>query len=184
MANPADIELDENHNGEWAFGDIATYVLNCINLEATTNHTSECRQHTIGWNEEALRCLDHLANGLRFMTKRSMNSKASRTPRSSTRMAIPLVRYQSFEGLSEQSHLPHVDWIHEEAVERLRKHDLASHRGLRGLLLPLWDASRVWLVLIGPHETCQPCIIGIDVFTGTGLGVGVIGGWLDVLVKW
>ncbi|KAF8587856.1 hypothetical protein K439DRAFT_1645720 [Ramaria rubella] len=59
------------------------------------------------------------------------------------------------------------DWVHEEAVERIRRYKLSSHHGLRGLLLPLWDNSCVWLVLIG-----------------TGLGVGVIGAWLDVLVAW
>jgi len=43
--------------------------------------------------------------------------------------------------------------MHEEAAERIRKHELYSHYGLRGLLLPLWDASRVWFVLIGMLAT-------------------------------
>ncbi|KIJ55127.1 hypothetical protein M422DRAFT_199235 [Sphaerobolus stellatus SS14] len=60
-----------------------------------------------------------------------------------------------------------IDWIQEDAKERLRIFKLSSLRGLRGLLLPWWDVTRVWIVLIG-----------------TGVGVGIIGGWLDVLVQW
>lgn len=59
------------------------------------------------------------------------------------------------------------DWLHEEAAERLRRQQIRSFRGLRGLLLPLLETSRVWLIVIG-----------------TGVGVGVVGAWLDILVRW
>ncbi|KAF7317887.1 Chloride channel protein [Mycena kentingensis (nom. inval.)] len=60
-----------------------------------------------------------------------------------------------------------IDFIREEAFERNRERDLRAHLGVRGLLLPWLDASRMWLVVI--------C---------TGVAIGLIGGWLDVLVKW
>lgn len=59
------------------------------------------------------------------------------------------------------------DWLHEEAVERSRQHQLKTLHGLRGLLLPLLDSSRTWFISIA-----------------TGVGVGVTGAWLDVLVRW
>jgi chloride channel 3/4/5 len=60
-----------------------------------------------------------------------------------------------------------IDWLREEAVERERTHIQRSQLGVRGLLLPWLDASRMWLVVIL-----------------TGFGIGLTGGWLDVLVKW
>ncbi|TDL24076.1 Cl-channel protein [Rickenella mellea] len=60
-----------------------------------------------------------------------------------------------------------IDWLREEASERARKHRLYSQHGIRGLLLPIIDSSRLWIVLIA-----------------TGVGVGVTGAWLDVLVRW
>ncbi|OCB86382.1 Cl-channel protein [Sanghuangporus baumii] len=60
-----------------------------------------------------------------------------------------------------------IDWLREEAAERSRRHRLRSFRGLRGLLLPLLESSRIWLVVVG-----------------TGVGVGITGAWLDVLVHW
>ncbi|KAI5124285.1 hypothetical protein M0805_005132 [Coniferiporia weirii] len=60
-----------------------------------------------------------------------------------------------------------IDWLQEEAAERSRQHYLRSLHGLRGLLLPLLDTSRVWFIIVA-----------------TGIGVGVTGAWLDVLVHW
>ncbi|KAH8111035.1 Cl-channel protein [Phellopilus nigrolimitatus] len=60
-----------------------------------------------------------------------------------------------------------IDWLHEEAAERSRQQHLRSQRGLRGLLLPLLESSRIWIIVVA-----------------TGIGVGVTGAWLDVLVRW
>ena len=60
-----------------------------------------------------------------------------------------------------------IDWQHEEAAERERKRILASHRGFRGPTARLADDGSMWLVTIL-----------------SGLGIGTIGAWLDVLVRW
>jgi len=60
-----------------------------------------------------------------------------------------------------------IDWLQEEAKERERNYLLRSKPGAQGLLLPLLESSRLWLVVIM-----------------TGLGIGITGAWLDVLVKW
>ncbi|KAG6897197.1 hypothetical protein C0992_003494 [Termitomyces sp. T32_za158] len=60
-----------------------------------------------------------------------------------------------------------IDWLHEEAIERERTHALKAQAGVRGLLLPLLESSRLWLVVIL-----------------AGMGIGITGAWLDVLVKW
>ncbi|KAI8996437.1 chloride channel [Trametes punicea] len=60
-----------------------------------------------------------------------------------------------------------IDWLREEAAERERKLVIGSQRGLRGLLALMQDSAGMWLVVIL-----------------TGLGIGVVGAWLDVLVKW
>ncbi|KAJ1306571.1 hypothetical protein OPQ81_007572 [Rhizoctonia solani] len=60
-----------------------------------------------------------------------------------------------------------IDWTEEEAVERIHKQTLRSQPGLRGILLPLLDQARIWVVLIA-----------------TGILVGFVGAWLDVLVAW
>ncbi|KAJ7173729.1 Cl-channel protein [Mycena filopes] len=60
-----------------------------------------------------------------------------------------------------------IDWLREEAAERDRTNVQRSQFGVRGLLLPWLDASRMWLIVIL-----------------TGFGIGLTGGWLDVLVKW
>ena len=60
-----------------------------------------------------------------------------------------------------------IDWHREEAVERERKRSHHAQRGLRGVLGPIVDSSRMWLVIIL-----------------TGVGIGILGAWLDVLVKW
>ncbi|QRV88650.1 ClC voltage-gated chloride channel protein [Ceratobasidium sp. AG-Ba] len=60
-----------------------------------------------------------------------------------------------------------IDWTQEEAAERTQKHLMQSQLGLRGIMLPLLDQSRVWMVLIA-----------------TGISVGFVGAWLDVLVAW
>ncbi|KAG6885119.1 hypothetical protein C0993_005793 [Termitomyces sp. T159_Od127] len=59
-----------------------------------------------------------------------------------------------------------IDWLHEEAIERERTHALKTQAGARGLLLPLLESSRLWLVVIL-----------------AGMGIGITGAWLDVLVK-
>ena len=60
-----------------------------------------------------------------------------------------------------------IDWLHEDATERDRIHRQRSQPGIRGLLLPLIDVSKMWLVVVL-----------------TGIGIGVAGAWLDILVKW
>jgi chloride channel 3/4/5 len=60
-----------------------------------------------------------------------------------------------------------IDWHREEAVERERKRALHSQSGLRGVVGPIIDSSRMWLVIVL-----------------TGVGIGVAGAWLDVLVRW
>ncbi|KAI0352159.1 hypothetical protein OH77DRAFT_1428938 [Trametes cingulata] len=60
-----------------------------------------------------------------------------------------------------------IDWLREEAAERERKRVLGSQRGLRGLLAVVQDSVGMWLVVIL-----------------TGLGIGIVGAWLDVLVRW
>ncbi|KAI0316004.1 chloride channel [Amylostereum chailletii] len=60
-----------------------------------------------------------------------------------------------------------IDWWSEDAAERERWKVLLSQHGLKGVVAPMLDASKVWFVVI--------C---------TGICVGVAGGWLDVLVKW
>jgi chloride channel 3/4/5 len=60
-----------------------------------------------------------------------------------------------------------IDWPQEEMAERDRQQTLKSQAGVRGILLPIFEAARGWIVIIL-----------------TGLGVGIAGAWLDVLVKW
>lgn len=83
--------------------------------------------------------------------------------------------------LEEHSHrppqlvtLPHrykdgtsIDWLYEEAAERERRRQLHTLHGLRGLLTLALNSAQMWMVIIA-----------------TGIGIGVIGAWLDVLVKW
>ncbi|KIP04518.1 hypothetical protein PHLGIDRAFT_109438 [Phlebiopsis gigantea 11061_1 CR5-6] len=60
-----------------------------------------------------------------------------------------------------------IDWHREEAAERERKRNLHAQSGLRGLMAPILDSARMWLVIIL-----------------TGIGIGIAGAWLDILVKW
>jgi chloride channel 3/4/5 len=60
-----------------------------------------------------------------------------------------------------------IDWLHEESAERERHQSLRAQRGIRGIILPLLDASGMWFVVI--------C---------TGIGIGIAGACLDILVKW
>lgn len=60
-----------------------------------------------------------------------------------------------------------IDWVREESAERERVRCLKSQRGVKGLFLPFLDASRMWFVIVV-----------------TGIGIGMVGAWLDVLVKW
>ncbi len=57
--------------------------------------------------------------------------------------------------------------MREEAAERERRRVIWSRRGLHGLLGVVLDSAGLWLVIIL-----------------TGVGVGILGAWLDVLVKW
>lgn len=59
------------------------------------------------------------------------------------------------------------DWQYEEAAERTRQQSLQSHHGIRLVISSIFEGTRVWLVL------------GL-----TGLGVGFIGAYLDILVAW
>jgi len=60
-----------------------------------------------------------------------------------------------------------IDWLYEEAAERERRHQLNTLHGLRGLLTLALNSTQMWMVIIA-----------------TGIGIGVIGAWLDILVKW
>lgn len=60
-----------------------------------------------------------------------------------------------------------IDWWHEDYNERERWKEIRSRPGLGGVFGPLVEASKMWFVVV--------C---------TGIGVGIAGGWLDVLVKW
>ncbi|KAF9563934.1 Cl-channel protein [Agrocybe pediades] len=60
-----------------------------------------------------------------------------------------------------------IDWLHEEGLERERNHALQSQAGVRGILLPALESTRMWFIVIM-----------------TGIGIGIAGAWLDVLVKW
>ena len=60
-----------------------------------------------------------------------------------------------------------IDWLQQDAAERERNQVLQSQAGMRGILLPMLEAFRMWFVVIA-----------------TGIGIGLIGAWLDILVKW
>lgn len=60
-----------------------------------------------------------------------------------------------------------IDWLREECAERERLRSLKGQHGWRGVYLPFMDAARMWFVVVV-----------------TGVGIGVVGAWLDVLVKW
>ncbi|KAI0306096.1 Cl-channel protein [Multifurca ochricompacta] len=60
-----------------------------------------------------------------------------------------------------------IDWWHEDASERERWKSMVSQHGLRGLLSPLMDVTKLWFIIIF-----------------TGICVGLAGGWLDILVMW
>ncbi|KAM5536604.1 hypothetical protein V8D89_009699 [Ganoderma adspersum] len=60
-----------------------------------------------------------------------------------------------------------IDWVREETAERERKRGIRSRRGLKGLLGVVLDSAGLWFVIIL-----------------AGVGIGVLGAWLDVLVKW
>ncbi|KAL4245856.1 Chloride channel [Abortiporus biennis] len=60
-----------------------------------------------------------------------------------------------------------IDWFWEEGTEREHKRALHSLRGIRKLLAPILESSWTWIVII---------LVGV--------GIGVVGAWLDILVKW
>jgi hypothetical protein len=59
------------------------------------------------------------------------------------------------------------DWLEEASNARARTKDLRSGRGLRRLSALAIDSSILWIVVIV-----------------TGVGIGVLGGWMDILVAW
>ncbi|RDX51224.1 hypothetical protein OH76DRAFT_1378993 [Lentinus brumalis] len=79
----------------------------------------------------------------------------------------PLLSSRSLEKQVAYEEGSTIDWLREEAAERERKRAMRSQRGLHGLLALVLDSAGMWLVIIL-----------------TGVGVGVLGAWLDVLVKW
>ncbi|KAG6828920.1 hypothetical protein H0H92_006306 [Tricholoma furcatifolium] len=56
-----------------------------------------------------------------------------------------------------------IDWLHEESIERKRIHHLKTQAGVRGILLPLLESSRLWFVVIL-----------------TGMGIGITGALGDL----
>jgi chloride channel 3/4/5 len=60
-----------------------------------------------------------------------------------------------------------IDWLQQDAAERDRNQALRSQAGVRGVLSPIFEATRMWLVVIV-----------------TGMAIGLTGAWLDILVKW
>lgn len=60
-----------------------------------------------------------------------------------------------------------LDWFHEEAKARKHAQSVHSGRGLRRALSIIFDNTTLWVVLIA-----------------TGIGIGFVGGWLDILVAW
>lgn len=60
-----------------------------------------------------------------------------------------------------------IDWLQQDAAERERNQALRSQAGVRGILIPMLEASRMWLIVIV-----------------TGIGIGLTGASLDILVKW
>lgn len=60
-----------------------------------------------------------------------------------------------------------IDWLQQDAAERERNQALRSQTGVRGILSPVLEVTRMWFVVIV-----------------TGTGIGLTGAWLDILVKW
>jgi hypothetical protein len=96
------------------------------------------------------------------------------------RRSYPAEEYELSPNLEEWSRSAHrhrlrphyrdgdtIDWWHEDASDRERWKTLVSQRGLRGLISPLVDVTKLWFVIIL-----------------TGICVGFAGGWLDILVMW
>jgi hypothetical protein len=69
--------------------------------------------------------------------------------------------------LSAPSLISSPDWFHEETKARKHNQFVYSGQGLRRALSILFDNTAVWVVLVA-----------------TGFGIGVVGGWLDILVAW
>ncbi|ORY65634.1 chloride channel [Leucosporidium creatinivorum] len=60
-----------------------------------------------------------------------------------------------------------IDWSYEESRERIRVHELAELKGLRGVSERLWDSAIPWLVVVA-----------------TGIGTGAVASCLDILSAW
>ena len=79
----------------------------------------------------------------------------------------PLLSARALEKQVAYEEASTIDWFREEAAERERKRAIRAQRGLQGLVAMVLDSAGMWLVIIL-----------------TGVGIGVLGAWLDVLVKW
>ncbi|KAF8308326.1 hypothetical protein DL93DRAFT_2171178 [Clavulina sp. PMI_390] len=60
-----------------------------------------------------------------------------------------------------------IDWLQEHAMENARKHKNRNLRGAARLSVTLAEAFQIFVIV-----------------AVTGVGVGVVGGWLDILIHW
>lgn len=106
----------------------------------------------------------------------SFSSGRHQDPSASTSSSFELLEHggllRSSPSFDTDTQLPYaegstIDWHREEALEREKKRVVHDRRGWRGVIVPVLDSTRVWLVIIL-----------------TGVGVGIAGAWLDVLVRW
>ena len=67
--------------------------------------------------------------------------------------------------MSAQVHME--DWFEEESHARTRTNEVRSGRGLRRVSAIALDSGKLWATVLV-----------------TGVGIGVLGGWLDILVAW
>ena len=115
-------------------------------------------------------------------TSSSRPQSPSRLERSSERWrsSYPAEEYELSPNFEEWSRSAHrhrlrpqyrdgdtIDWWHEDASERERWKRLVSQQGIRGLISPFMDVTKLWFVIIF-----------------TGICLGFAGGWLDILVMW
>lgn len=87
------------------------------------------------------------------------------TDSDTTSPRIPSARSRDKQSVYEDGST--IDWLREDALDRERKRRLRSQHGWRGLVAPILESAKLWVVILL-----------------TGIGVGVTGAWLDVLVEW
>lgn len=63
--------------------------------------------------------------------------------------------------------LEYTDWFEEESHADSRLHEIRTGHGLKRLLGVALDSAKLWVVVLI-----------------TGVGIGILGGWLDILVAW